>query len=93
MYYSYRVSLTDVIWFQEINTPLVHCHLTKLAAVTLSSKAPDPVLTLVTVSHLESLGYKLVAIDPAHLLPSSCTPTMVETRYGMIETLKHQTAS
>jgi len=56
----------------------VDSHLAQLTAIALSAQSPDPVLTLVTIGHLESLGYKLMPVNPPHLLPPASSAAMID---------------
>ena len=76
---SYRMSLTDIIWLQEVAASFVDSHLAQLTSIALSAQSPDPVFTLVTVGHLESFGNKLMTIDPPHFLPPASSATMINS--------------
>ena len=77
--YPYRVSFADFILFKIIAASLMYCHLTGLASVTLATKTPYTILTLVTESHLEPLGHKCMAIDPTNLFPPPRSTTVIDT--------------
>ena len=53
---SHRVFLADIIWFEVVAASLVDGHLAGLTAVSLTSKTPDTILTLVTIGHLRGRG-------------------------------------
>ena len=71
------MSLADVVRLEVVAAVLVDSHLAGIAAVALPPQAPDAVLTLLAVGHLEPLGHKRMPVDPAHLLPPpSATPVV-----------------
>ena len=73
------MSLADLLRFQIIAASLVNCHLTRLTTVTLTTKAPDSVVTFLAVSCLKSLGNKSVSVDPPNFLPPTSTTTLVDS--------------
>ena len=78
---AHRVSLADVVWLEVVAAVLVDGHLAGIAAVALPPQPPDAVLTLLTVGHLEPLGHKRMAVDPAHFLPPPSSSPVVDPHW------------
>ena len=75
------MSLADVLRLEEVTTFLVDSHLAGLTAVTLATKTPYSVMANLAVSRLKSLSNKAMSVDPANLLPSPGTTTLVDTHW------------